>query len=232
MKLLKFIVTIIFVVFILIVGILGYAGIIPGVAAIFGANKPRDLGALHTAQDLVSGQAKLQQTFVKPSGTLTVKTILNTGASTINANLTEQEWAAHVEAMHPVKNLQVKFHTDGTFEASGRVDKSRIFDTVKLLGYANISETEVLNNVEKYFPGDAVFYMKGAGEMVNDKAAVTLERFELGRLPIGKGTISGTMESYAKLMADTIPGLAVKMMEVRNGQLHFEGTAPKQVPQF
>lgn len=232
MKLLKFFATIVMVAIVLIVGVLGYAGLIPGVSAVFGANKPRDLGVPHTAQDLVSGQAKLQQTFVRPTEALTIKTILNAGSSAVNTTLTAAEWAAHLEAIHPVKDLQVKFLSDGTFEASGRVDKARIFDAVKLLGYTNVSQAKTLETVKKYLPGDAVFYMKGRGEMVDDKATVALDRYELGRLPVGQGAFSKMLASYANLMADNVPGLSIKVLEVKDGNLHIEGKAPKQLPQF
>lgn len=57
----KFVGFLILILIIVVILLLGYLGFVPGVSAIFGSNKPRDLGITHTQADLDSAQTKLGQ---------------------------------------------------------------------------------------------------------------------------------------------------------------------------
>ena len=232
MKIFKLFTTIIFLLILLVVGVLGYAGAIPGVSAVFGSNKPRDLKSPHTAQDLVAGQAKLGQSFSHVTLTDTVTTILKSGTVKVDTTLSAAEWAAHLEAIHPVKDLQIKLLDDRTFEAAGRIDTSRIAQAVQLLGYTNISEAKVLRMVEKYLPNNAVFFLRGKGSIIDNKPTIALDRVEIGRLSIATGSVAKTLTSYAQLWIDHVPGLSLSILEIQSSQVRVSGSIPKQIPQF
>lgn len=55
---------IIAVIILAIVLFLGYSGFIPGVSALFGSNKPRDLGVNYTETDRASAREKSQIEYV------------------------------------------------------------------------------------------------------------------------------------------------------------------------
>lgn len=217
---------------ILVVLGLGYLGFVPGVSSLFGSNKPRDLNAAYTEADLQTAQGKLQQTLVEPSVAMPADIIRNAGTSQVTAQLAGKEWAAHIDAMHPVRNVQVVFHNDGTFEATGQIEKDRIVPFARMLGFTEVTESDIMSYVDKYLPGNPVFYLKGSGEITNNESSMSLKSVEVGRLPVDPDWAGSLLEQYADALLDTVPGLDVSDMRVVNGQLQFEGTVPKSYPRW
>lgn len=217
----------------LIVGVilgLGYLGFVPGLSSLFGSATPRDLQATHNAADVVSAQAKLKQQLLTKETTPSLSTIRNGGTSEINTTLTGREFSAHAEAVNPVKDLQVVFHTDGTFEAAGRIDKSRIFTYVRLLGYAKVTDAGVLGAVNQYLPGSPTFYIKGTGAVTKGIASMTLTEARLGRLPASTTALAKALVEYYKLSQDKIPGFDITTMNVGASGLTVVGTVPAVIP--
>lgn len=226
MKILK----IVGLVVVVVVLILGYLGFVPGVSALFGSNKPRDLGAPHTEADRVSANSKLQQTVVELGADVDWQSVLAGGTKTVDALLTQLEIAAHLEAMHPVKNLQVKIGTNGTTEVAGQFDTGRIPAFLRLLGLSSSDQLAALSWIDRYLPGDPAFYGRGQASIVNNTPTLTLERVELGRLPISIAWAENGIEDYARVLLENIPNLSIETMAVENGQVRFTGTTPSQVP--
>lgn len=226
MKVLK----IIGIVVVIIVLILGYLGFVPGVSALFGSDKPRDLGVPHTEADRTSANAKLQQTIVELTANADPQTTLRSGASTVDALLTQPEIAAHLEEMHPVRDLQVKISANGTTEVAGRIDTGRIPDFLRLLGLSSSDQLAVLSWIDRYLPGQPAFYGRGQASIINHTPALTLERVELGRLPVSSSWVESGMEDYTRVFLNHVPNLSIETMTVANGQVRFTGTTPKEVP--
>lgn len=215
-----------------IVLLLGYLGFIPGLSNLFGSNTPRDLQAAYTPADLASGQAKLDQEILAGESAPSLRTIQNGGTSDVNTRLTNKEFAAHLEAIHPVKDLQVVFHDDGSFETSGRIDKGRITKFIQLLGYTNVSEVDVLKTVNKYLPGSPSFYLKGKGAIADGVPTMTLDEAKIGRIPASTSGLAKALVEYAKLNLDKIPGLDVTTMNITADGVSVIGTVPAAVPQL
>jgi hypothetical protein len=200
------------------------------VSALFGSDKPRDLGVPHTEADRASANAKLQQTIVQLNPDINPQTTLRSGASTVDALLTQQEIAAHLEEMHPVRNLQVKISASGTTEVAGQIDTGRIPDFLRLLGLSSSDQLAVLSWIDRYVPGNPAFYGRGQASIINNTPELTLERVELGRLPISNSWVESSVEDYTRVLLDKVPNLSIETMTVANGQVRFTGTTPKEVP--
>lgn len=224
-----FVITLLITVLIAVLG-LGYLGFIPGVSALMGTNKPRNLGIRHTEKDLSSAQTKLGQTIVEPQANPYQQYKFAQGHP-VDIALTQEEYSAHVERIHPVADMQIKF-TGSSFEMSGRVVRSRIPQFIRTWGVADVSDAEVLNVVSKYFPTDPIFYLAGSGSAKSNVLTLNLTKAELGRLPIPTDRAKELIELYTETLFSQVPGFSVEESTIQDGQLHFKGSAVKELPKY
>lgn len=219
------------VIIILVVGLVGYAGFVPGVSDIIGTNKPRDLKIEITEADGDSAQAKLGQSFADPSDD-PHQQLVDAGGTPVNTRLTQEEFSAHIEKLHPVSDVQIKFDGD-TFEISGRIDKDRIPAFARTIGVDDgKSNQEILNIVEQYIPVSPVFYAKGTGVLENNVADVSFEKAELGRVPVPSNEASSALEEYISVVLNYVPGFSADYIAVEDGELIFQGSAARVVPRY
>jgi hypothetical protein len=176
---------------IIIVLFLGYLGFIPGVSAIFGSNKPRDLGVKYTAADLASARAKSQIEYeVLPANTPLEQSLIRTGSRPIDATFTSAEITSLMNdrpfKYWPYKNVQMKFNADGSAEVSGQLIKDRLPGYCASIG---VSKT-VADKVIKYLPANTIFYVKGKASLSDNKVSLLdPSKVEIGRLSIPINTI-------------------------------------------
>lgn len=215
-----------------VVGVLalGYVGLMPGVSAIFGANQPRDLGVEPTAADLVSAQEKLGQVITDPQVDPAAQLKTATG-NPVDTILTQEEYTAHAEQIHPVSDLQIKLE-GSSFEISGRLDKARIPQFARTWGLTDASDREILDVVDKYAPVDPIFYIAGTGGAENNQLEIDLTRAELGRLSVSTEQAREALESYTEALFQQVPGFSVDNSYIENGQLIFQGTVVEEVPRY
>lgn len=228
----KFLWTSLFFALIVIFG-LSYLGFVPGLSGLFGSGKPVDLQASTTANDLLSAEVKLgQEVLTDKDRVPSLKTIRNGGTSTVNTRLTGREFAAHLEAIHPIKNVQVVFYADGTFAASGQIDKSRIVGYAKMLGYEKVSEVNVLHTINKYLPGSPTVYLRGSGGIADGVPTMKLSEAKIGRLPASTTGVAKVLVDYAKWNLEKVPGLDITTMNITGDGVSIIGTVPAAVPQL
>src|SRR5688572_397367 len=110
----------------LIILVLGYLGFVPGVSAMFGSDKPVDLGVTPTDADRVRANQKFEQTMVELNGSTGLSVLQRADVESIDVRVTGAEAAAHIMERHPFSHLQIKVHADGSFESSGKIDRGRI----------------------------------------------------------------------------------------------------------
>ncbi|MBI4226449.1 hypothetical protein HY612_05045 [Candidatus Roizmanbacteria bacterium] len=230
MKLLKFVGVVFLIFIILVVLILGYLGLVPGVSAIIGSNKPRDLGVRHSQADLNKAQSKLGQVIVETKGDPN-KQFRSAQGNPVDIMLTQEEYSAHAQQIHPVSDLQIKLQ-GSSFEISGRIDKSRIPQFVRTWGITNASDTEILNVVNKYLPVSPTFYIAGTGGAKNNDLNINLSKAELGRLPVPVEKAKEVIELYTETLFKAVPGFSVEDSSIQNGQLLFKGSAVKELPKY
>lgn len=206
----------------LLIAVLALAG-----AAYALAGPPRDLGIRHTEADLQSAQDKLNQQIVSagdvaPAGMLV--------ANPVDTALTQEEYSAHVEQVHPLGSVQIRFEGD-QFEMSGRIERARIPAFLRGLGF-DVDDAEVLDVVNSYFPFDPTFYFAGTGSVNNSTVVIDLSAAELGRLPIPIAEAEEYLRAYHQLIIDELSALQPDNVSLENAQLTFEGTTPSQLPEY
>ncbi len=216
---------------VILIGGLGYLGFIPGVSALFGSNHPVDLGTPYTEANRLSANQKFEQTFVSPSNGADPLALLQAAdTQTIDDTFSAQEIAAHIEETHPVSDVQVRFNDDGSFEASGRIDKSRITSFLHATGISNIDQAGVLATIDKYLPGNPPFYLAGTGSVTDQKPSLELTAVKLGRLPLSPEPFASGLRTYATAVMDHVPHFDPAAITIENNQLHYVGTGPAVVP--
>jgi|GEM_PF-1295298 len=195
----------------LVILIVGYLGFMPGVSDIMGTNKPKDLGVKYSSADLASGLAKLDGTQVLSESSLCITCPYNsTGSIPVDSSYTSAEFTAHLNEISsdkgPLKNTQVKFNNDGTFEATGL-----------------ISDPKFTN----------AFYIKGTiAEGSGKTIKLDLSDSSVGNLGLPADQAVKAEEVVNSAVQDFInknPGMNVESISIEDGELKYKGTMPAQI---
>ena len=219
-------------VIVILVGVVGYLGFIPGVSDLIGSNKAKDLGVTFTAADLASAKAKIGRAVTDlPSNLEGINSIKFSGSKAINAVFTSSEMTALFNDKQykyfPLKNVQIKFNTDGTTEMAAKLIKSRLEGLTQALGIA-ADDVKTITDYVKFVPTDPAIYMKGKISVVNGKISQAVSNFTVGKLDFTKqvqdnaSSITGWFQDHIL----TIPGTSVKNLSTSAGKILFDGTLP------
>ncbi|OIP97559.1 hypothetical protein AUK40_02885 [Candidatus Wirthbacteria bacterium CG2_30_54_11] len=169
-----------------IVLVLGYLGYIPGLSALLGANKPRDLGVTWTQEDLASVHQKSgvdYQFGALPSDTPPEQSVIYKGTREVKQEFTSSEITASLNnknsKYYPFQDVQVRFNADGSGEISGKIDKA------KLKGFATVIDfpSAVSSRAIDLLPPDPVFYVKMKASLKDNQVAIfEPQAFQIGRM--------------------------------------------------
>jgi len=204
MKAFKIIGIIFLVIVLAIVLFLGYLGYIPSISAIFGSNKPRDLGVKYTEEDRTSARAKSQIEYKElPASTPNEKSIVRSGSRAVTTDFSSAEITALMNdrpfKYWPYKDVQMKFNADGTAEVSGRLIKDRVVGYCVSIGVSK----EVAEKVVQYLPADPVYYVKGKAALSNNQVSVLEPNVvEIGRMSIPLNWILSLNNNYTAYAQD------------------------------
>jgi hypothetical protein len=190
---------------ILIIGILGVVsviaslGYIPGLSALFGANKPKNLGVIFSDTDLTSARAKSKIIYgMLPDSTPIEQSIQRVGQQKANFSLTSAEVTALLNnrpwKYWPVKDVQLKINDDGSAELSCVVVKE------KLRGFAiaNGIPASTVDLGLKFIPPDPAVYLKATTALTDNKVS----QFDIQSVYLGKFSLP-----VDKLLSFTLPRL-------------------------
>jgi hypothetical protein len=223
----------------------GYFGFFPGISSIFGSNKPIDLGVTYTSADSASGMAKGKVKHIEitdpgtPQGSLTFS-----GQIPAKFSLTQSEVTALINGNQwkyfPLSDVQVRFNSDNTVEASGILHLDILKDYALARGVSESDFNDAISKLNWYtaVQKEMPYYIKGTGSVVGTGSAangvITFNciDFKLGRLPIPASQINDRKADLLNLLNSdvlTIPGFSVKNFSISNGQMNFEGTLPAVV---
>ncbi|MBI3963868.1 MAG: hypothetical protein HY341_02610 [Candidatus Kerfeldbacteria bacterium] len=201
---------ILFIIFVVLpILALGYSGLyqIPVVSAIFGTNKPIDLGVHPTAADLAKAEADNPTEIKAEPGTFQwsrAKTF--TGEVPIDDENTSAEVTAFIQKYHGnsgyVRDIQVRYR-EGGMEISGF-----IVPMVKAPAYVNVDVVRVSEKT----------------------VSLNLRSAKLGRLTVPEQYYDDIEREATRLVNQEIAKVnGFSMDEVRygNGTAYFKGTMPK-----
>lgn len=228
------------IVLVLIIGVvlfLGYLGFVPGVSALFGSNKPRNLGVTWTADDYTAAHAQTGVEVVAQSGSVSDKdSLVSTGSHEATVSLDSAKITAVINnnsvnwKYYPVSDVQVKINPDGSAQVSGMLHFDRLAGYAAATG-ANYEYIKIVQ--EKFFlPSQLPFYIAGTASATNNVANLNLSKVELGRAPVPANYLSdysSQINGFFTQQLNAFPGFSVKSGTLSDGKINFEGTLADKV---
>jgi len=191
------------------------AGYVPGLSAIFGATRPRDLGITYTEEDKNSAIEKSGATYGElPESTADNSSIQFVGSHEINTSWSSAEATALLNQRPwkywPISKVQLRINQDNTVEMSGVVNAE------KLRGYAiGIDVPDVVVDRTSLLPSEAAFYLKGSGSLSENKVA----SFDISSAQLGRLTIpTSVLLSYQKIVDHVYAGDVVSELSKYSGK--------------
>lgn len=228
MKIIKYSIIILGILIVAGALVFGYLGLLPGVAAIFGSDKPRDLGVTYAEKDFTSANEKSGVTLQSlPSSKTGEKSIEYTGSHPLAATFTQEEITAAINGQewiyYPVKDAQMKFNDDGTIELSAILLKDRLGAYAKATGGNSVDTS----SATKFIAGNPPIYIKGKAEVVNDRFTIfDIQKAEVGRLDVTTYATKYRTDvvSFIEDRVAFVPGLEVKSAKIVDGKFSFDGS--------
>ncbi|MBU1148761.1 hypothetical protein KKI23_01585 [Patescibacteria group bacterium] len=210
-KLLWTLIILIFIFIVLPLAALGYSGVyqIPVVSAIFGTNKPIDLGVNPTAQDLIQAEADNPMTIDAEPGTFYwTQSKEFAGTVEVDDRHTSAEMTAFIEKYHGegrhVSDIQVKLR-EGGMEISAFVTPY-----INAPVYVDVDVALTSNNT----------------------VSVNLVKAKVGRLSVPSSYYDEVSEAAQEIINEElakVPGLSIEKLEYSDGEAYLKGVLPKTV---
>ncbi len=227
----KFIIGFFLLLLVSVVGIGGYLGFIPGVSSIFGSDKPRDLGITVTAEDSKKAQEMTGVILAElPSSTPVSESIKFEGKKDVKVSFDNVSGSAIMNnrpwKYYPFYNVQVKIHSDGTIESSGMINMDKVFQYTESLGFAT-ADVEKAMNEYKIPKMNMPYYIKGKGEVINNKVSLNVDTVQAGRLTIPSSVVSQNQHRAVEVVETAInklDGFYARSLKVEDGKVVFDGT--------
>jgi hypothetical protein len=208
----------------------GYFGLVPGVSAVFGADKPRDLGVKTSEALYKSVNDKISMT--RTGDAASSDKLVYSGSKKIDASFSSEEvsslFAEGKWKNDPIsQGFQMKIAPGGAVEVSGILDRAKLNGYLKFTGF-----TSALPYLEKFnfLPEKVPFYLNGSASVKNNQLELNLSSAQLGRVPLptDAGTIKA-VEGFADARLSAIPGMDIQSLDFNNGKLNLKGTLPSKM---
>lgn len=218
--------------------VLGYLGFIPGVSAIMGSNRPKDLGVSYTNEDLASLMAKNGiQDAVLPDTDVPRQGLIFSGSKPVKNTFTQEELTARMNDYTKLKynslsDIQIRVNDDGTTEISGRIDLKNTEGCFIAFGMPQQDYDELKPYIDKakILNPKPSFYAKSSLSVVNNQIELNLEEAKIGRVVVPTKQIpDGYIERVGETMLGNIDGLDIKSLTFKDGKMSYEGSVPAKV---
>jgi hypothetical protein len=169
-----------------------------------------------------------EEKYGKPNGT---------GKIDLDVTLTSEEitsvfavWQER-DKNFPLRDVQIKFNSDGTGEASGYLKVESAINLAKNLGYSD-SDIEKGKDYIKYVSGDLPFYVKGTGEMINNKITVNPASFQIAKISVPDNIITPASLLVTDMInkrINQIGGADIKEASFKTGVFKLQGLVPETI---
>ncbi len=211
----------------------GYYGFVPGVSALFGSNKARDLGVAASPEALASFTQKTGLTI--SDSVEATQSIAFAGTKAINTSFTAEEITSFAQSAgwkdFPLDSFQTRYNDDGSIDISGILVPARIEAYMRAHGFDPSPAKPYLEKIAALGinpPVHAVF----ESSITNDQLTITPKSFELGRYSFSPKDLADNqplIENTAETLLDAIPGLGIKSLDTQGGKLTVRGTIPASI---
>jgi len=234
----KKIIRILAVIVLIIVGYLGYLGLVPGVAAVFGSDKPHDLGIQYTTDNYKTADTKAQVKIETIDTAATVKKgLVWVGTKNVKNSFSGEELTAVINThapnwkYFPVTDAQLKINNDGSAVFSGLLHFDRLAGYSEAMGIDYAGIKSVMDNF-KIVPSVLPVYLDGTATVTNGKVNLAVRKAEIGRIGIPESLMTdnkNVINDFFSQQISAVPGLSIKSLDFKNGTMNFNGTMPEKV---
>jgi hypothetical protein len=232
MKFIKILFSIILIIVVILALVGGYLGLVPGVSALFGSNKSKDLGVMASQQAFDSGNKKIMLQRVEIDATPGMPDLLYQGSHVVNAALSSEEITSLMQKgfykYNPIADsFQMKINSDGSVEISGILDLRKLKHYVADAGLGNIDQY-----AQKYglLVSQLPFYASGTASVSNNSASLNFTTIQIGRISI---PVSSQIDQGADALIDQriqkISGMSIKSLTFSQGQMNLSGNFPDKL---
>lgn len=131
----------------------------------------------------------------------------------------------------PLHNVQIRFNSDGTGEASGFLKVATAISLAKNLGYSD-GDIEKGKTYVQFVSGDLPFYVKGTGEMKNNIISMNPTSFQLGRVNVPEGVTKMVAVAVGDMIGrriNQIGGANIQEANFKTGSLRLVGSVPETI---
>lgn len=215
---------------------LAYLGFVPGISKFVA--KPKDLGIKSDPSLVAAIEQKYSMKNEVPGGVVPAGRLAEfSGSVKFDSKLSSEEITSilaywkHRSPSLPIRDVQVRFSSDGTGEISGILEVGTAISIAKTLGY-NDSDIEKGKSYAKYVSGDLPFYVKGTGGVKSNQITLYPSTFELGKVTIPESITAPAakvVEDVIERRLKQVPGLDIQSADFKDGSFHLVGTLPDKV---
>lgn len=201
---------------------LAYIGVVPFLSPLL--NKPRDLGMTADPRQVYD----FEQQYGAKNGEEMVDIDVELSDSMITSVMAV--WDER-DVNFPLRDVQVKFHPDGTGEASGILELPTAIGMAKSLGYSD-SDIEKGKQYVQYVAGDLPFYVKGTGGMTDNRLSINPNELQIGRVNVPSEITTPLTSLVSDMISrriEQIGGANIQRADFSTGTFVLEGSVPATI---
>lgn len=222
--------------------ILAWSGLAPGLSALVGADRPRDLGVQYSSVDRQQYLSKSGERF-EPNGpssaperSVPVPETQNRDETRwIETSFTQEELSAALNQdapeWLPLRDMQLRLG-DETVEVSGLLETRKIpllLQRLRRRGTDDSDLARIAEYVDK-LPTLVPVYVKATGAVRDAQLDLALQEIEVGRLPLPLETLAEGVPTTVRETVKRTDHFAIDSAIPQDGSLVFRGILPRTIP--
>jgi hypothetical protein len=226
--------------------ILAWSGFAPGLSALVGADRPRDLGVQSSAVDRQQYLSKSGERFqpnspssedsVSPERSVPLpETQTPDEPRWIETSFTQEELTAALNQdapeWLPLRDMQLRL-SDETVEVSGLLETRkvpRLLQRLRRRGTDDADLARIAEYVDK-LPRLVPVYVKATGAVRDAQLDLALQEVEVGRLPLPLATLAEGVPTILRETVKRTDHFAIDSAIPQDGSLAFRGILPRAIP--
>tara|TARA_B100000678_G_scaffold175370_1_gene146245 strand:- start:1218 stop:1901 length:684 start_codon:yes stop_codon:yes gene_type:complete len=197
---------------------------------LLGSSTLVSVGDQASQDDLAASELMLGKNFIEASAD-PYQQLLQSGANPVGVTFSEEQFSAHIMAMHPISQVTTQFGLD-TFEISGTIDRGRLPGFKETLGIKSLKLVPLLSMIEKLAIVDPTFYFSGKGGVYENDVKIELDTAKIGKINVPLEFASKSIENYFELVFRQAPAFSGEDINLQPDFLWFYGTATETVPKY
>jgi len=224
---------------------LAWSGLAPGLSALVGADRPRDLGAQHSPTDREHFLSKSGIRFepevppsdrpvpVQPSAPAHETDGLDE-PRWIDTSFTQEELSAVLNqdapGWLPLRDMQLRL-SDDTVEVSGLLETHKVPGLLKKLRREGTSEADLarISDYVDILPSLVPVYVKVSGAVRGSQLDVALQEVEVGRLRLPVDMLAERMPTNIRETIRRTDHFAIESAIPQDGSIAFSGILPPTI---